>query len=125
MAIVLPLLLLILFGIIDFGLGLNRQLNLTEAAREGARVAALNGSDANVAAKVESVFDPAGVLDVQPTVAVDGTCDPAGTAPGEVRVHVEVSYESFTGIGSMMEVFGQRNIKTFTLTADGVMSCVG
>ena len=42
MALVLPLLLLLLFGIIDFGRVLNAQITLTEAAREGARAAALH-----------------------------------------------------------------------------------
>ena len=38
---VLPLLLLIVFGIIDFGRLLNAQITLTQAAREGARLAAV------------------------------------------------------------------------------------
>ena len=41
-ALLLPLLLLIAFGIIDFGRALNAQITLTQAAREGARLAALN-----------------------------------------------------------------------------------
>src|ERR1700747_2671037 len=35
-ALVFPLLLLIVFGIIDFGRALNAQITLTQAAREGA-----------------------------------------------------------------------------------------
>ena len=37
-ALLLPLLLLIVFGIIDFGRALNAQITLTQAAREGARL---------------------------------------------------------------------------------------
>jgi hypothetical protein len=96
---------------------------LTQAAREGARVAAM-GSSANVAAKVESVFDPAGMIDAPPVVTVTGGCDPNSTQPGEARVEAGVTYESFTGIGVLMEVFGRRDLKTFTITATGVMSCV-
>ena len=42
-ALVLPLLLLVFGGIIDFGLLLQRQQVLTNAAREGARLAVLPG----------------------------------------------------------------------------------
>ncbi len=39
--LVLPVLLLLVFGIVDFGRMLNAQIVVTEAAREGARAAAL------------------------------------------------------------------------------------
>src|SRR5919201_6346799 len=42
-AIVLPLLLLFIFGIIDFGRALYMKNNLTLAAREGARIASVQG----------------------------------------------------------------------------------
>lgn len=43
-ALVLPLLLMLVFGIIDFGRLLNAQLTVSAAAREGARAAAIGGS---------------------------------------------------------------------------------
>ena len=43
-ALLLPVLLLLVFGIIDFGRALNAQITLTQAAREGARIAALRAS---------------------------------------------------------------------------------
>ena len=43
MAIVLPVLVLLAFGIIDFGRMLNAQIQLSQAAREGVRLAALAG----------------------------------------------------------------------------------
>jgi len=47
MAIVLPLLAFLVFGIIDFGRMLNAQIELSQGAREGVRLAAL--SEANPA----------------------------------------------------------------------------
>ena len=44
-ALLLPVLLLLVFGIIDFGRALNAQITLTQAAREGARLAALGQSN--------------------------------------------------------------------------------
>src|ERR1039458_5924651 len=40
-ALLLPVLLLLVFGIVDFGRALNAQITLTQAAREGVRLAAL------------------------------------------------------------------------------------
>ena len=44
-AIVLPLLLLVVFGIVDFGFLFQRYVVLTNAAMEGARVRSLPGYD--------------------------------------------------------------------------------
>jgi Flp pilus assembly protein TadG len=55
MAIVLPLLLLLIMGILDFGFLFQRYVVLTNAAVEGARVATLPGySDADAVARVQS-----------------------------------------------------------------------
>jgi Flp pilus assembly protein TadG len=57
-AILLPLLVVILGGIIDFGLMLNGQISLTHAAREGVRVEAVGTGDP-VAAATDAYLAPA------------------------------------------------------------------
>ena len=72
MAFTLPLLLLISVGIFEFGRAFEVWQVLTNAAREGARVAVLPGiSDAMVSARVQQDAN-AGVLDtgVTPTVTI-------------------------------------------------------
>jgi Flp pilus assembly protein TadG len=56
-ALVLPVLVVILLGIIDFGLAMNAQAVTANAAREGARTASLGGtsSEASAAAKSATV----------------------------------------------------------------------
>ena len=44
-ALVLPILLILLFGIIDFGLYFYNDLQLTQAARDAARYASVNNSE--------------------------------------------------------------------------------
>ena len=51
-ALLFPVLLLIVFGIIDFGRALNAQITLTQAAREGARLAAVG--QPNVVARTQA-----------------------------------------------------------------------
>jgi TadE-like protein len=117
MAIVLPLLLLILFGIIDFGLALNRQILLTEAAREGARAAAL-GRAGDVDAIVTRIIGE------QPSVSV--TPCPVNPAPGDdATVELGYSYATKTPLGTVMLLFGQGSTGSFELTATGVMPCAG
>lgn len=52
MAIVLPLLTFLVFGIIDFGRMLNAQIEISQAAREGVRLAALTEGNAAYATMI-------------------------------------------------------------------------
>lgn len=54
-ALIIPLFLLILMGIMEFGLVFHEYLVVTQAAREGARVAVLGGGDAEVFTTVNNV----------------------------------------------------------------------
>jgi Flp pilus assembly protein TadG len=62
LALVLPILILLIGGIIDFGLAFNAQISLTHAAREGARVEAIGPGDGKAAAEdayVQLATEPA------------------------------------------------------------------
>jgi len=61
MALVMPLLILMIMGIIDFGRIFNGEIQLSQAAREGARIAALGGSGgyipSNVVTRAEAALN--------------------------------------------------------------------
>jgi Flp pilus assembly protein TadG len=117
-ALLLPLLLLLVFGIIDFGRALNAQVTITQAAREGARLEALN--QPNVVGRTQAAAT--GLSSV--TVTIVTSC-PAGAGPG-VNATVRVSYPfSFvTPIGAIAAMFGGSTLGSpLTLTAQGVMPC--
>ena len=57
MALVMPLLILMVMGIIDFGRIFNGEIQLSQAAREGARVAALGFTEANVIARTTAALN--------------------------------------------------------------------
>ena len=62
MALVMPVLFLMLFGIIEFGWILSVQNSLVNAAREGARTGALQGTDYDdISAKVAEQLTPMGL----------------------------------------------------------------
>lgn len=74
-ALILPIMILILFGIIEFGRVFSAQLLVTNGARDGARIAAVGATDLQVeaAAKTGTAYlDPAKVdIDIKPEVAPD------------------------------------------------------
>ena len=57
MALVMPLLILMVMGIIDFGRIFNGEIQLSQAAREGARVAALGFSETNVKTRTSAALN--------------------------------------------------------------------
>jgi hypothetical protein len=116
LALVLPLMLLVVFGVIDFGRMLNTQITLTEAAREGARAAALG-------------FDPAARVDrtVNGMTLASTTVTPCpdDDLTADAVVTVTHAFRPVTPLGSFMGFFGGEGDGSVTITARGVMPCVG
>lgn len=87
LALVLPVLVLILFGIMEFGRLFSAYLVVTNAAREGARLAAVGADDAAIVARVRDAagsLDPAALtVDIEP---------PASNRFSGTEARVTVSY---------------------------------
>jgi Flp pilus assembly protein TadG len=106
-AFVLPVLVTLLIGIIEFGQAYNIKHALQAGAREGARAAALGEDAGDVTATAENAAAPHSV-----TVDLDADCPPDGD--GDARVTVSKVFEfgiPFVDLGDV------------TLTATGVMRC--
>jgi Flp pilus assembly protein TadG len=119
-ALLLPVLLLLLFGIVDFGRAINAQITLTQAAREGARVAALGQSAASVQNRVTTAAAPL----LSPVPATVTTC-PANAGPGvDAVVSVSYAFSFATPVGAIAAMFGSVTYgTTLTLTAKGELPC--
>lgn len=93
-ALVLPLLLMILFGIIEFGLVLFRQEVITNASREGARFGILIGDPRPSTAQIEDVINTyltnAGLDAGNATVNVTGA---QGASGSDLTVSVVYPYD--------------------------------
>ncbi|MFP5219097.1 MAG: TadE/TadG family type IV pilus assembly protein [Actinomycetes bacterium] len=117
MALVLPVLLLVLCGIIDFGRAYNAKVTLTHAAREGVRVWALTApSDpATASANAEATTQAAatGLTGVTVTTPADCTFGTATT----LTATADFSY--------ITPLIADLAPGTTTLTAEGVMRCGG
>ena len=117
-ALLLPLLLLILLGIIDFGRMLNAQETLTQAAREGARLVALGRTDAVSRTQ-------AAATGLSPVSASDQSSCPTGAGlASSSAVQVSYTFQFTPGLGYLVSFFGGSGMSgQITLTARGVMPC--
>ena len=122
---VLPLLLLLFAGIVDFGLMFQRYEVLTNAAREGARLASLPSYtvDTTISEHVLN-YMAAGLGADRNTLAVTTTVDRTGTLSGAPVVRVTVDFDSdFIILGPIMRLFSGGDWTTLTLRAESVMRC--
>lgn len=115
-ALLLPILIMLILGILEFGLAYNAQITVTNAAREGARTMVIQNSPsaAKTAVKtVSSVLNPA-ITDSEITITVSNgttTCTGGSTA----TVNIQYPFKFLTGF------FGTG----YTMTGKAAMRCGG
>jgi Flp pilus assembly protein TadG len=108
-ALILPILVMLVFGIVEFGRGYNAKVTVTHAAREGVRVLALTADPvaAEIAVKNAATSLNAGAITVTSSACTPGT-------PASVTVQYPFTYDvPLVGGG------------TETLSSTGVMRCTG
>ncbi|MFZ1288275.1 MAG: TadE/TadG family type IV pilus assembly protein [Candidatus Phosphoribacter sp.] len=121
LAIVLPVLLLVLGGIIDFGRAFAAQLGVTQGATAGARMVALNYSTGDVSSRVS-----AAALGFPVTTTVLASCPAKGTPISTQASSVRVDHVfSFLIIDGVINLFGAGLAPTLTLSSTGSMRCTG
>ena len=113
-AIVLPILLSLVLGIIAFGHAFFVQAALANAARDGVRVMALQNKSEN--AKAAAVSSASGVVAINQShvVVTPSDCKANGASgPGTATVTIKYPLELLGGIGNV------------TVTGKGTMRCNG
>lgn len=97
--LIIPIFLLLVFAIVDFGMGFHAWISVTNAAREGARIGAVGADADTIEARVR---DTAGGLDDE-DISVNITN--AQGDPGEaVTVEVDYDYELITPLSGILGV---------------------
>ena len=110
-AILAPVLIMILLGIMEFGRAYNAQISLTNAAREGVRVMAVSNNQtlARTAAKNAAVSLSPGLADTNIAFSAANCVTNA-----QMTVTVTYTLSTLTGIAG-----------PFSMTGRGVMLCGG
>ncbi|MDT0167842.1 pilus assembly protein [Pseudarthrobacter sp. BRE9] len=121
MAMLLPLLLLILMGTIEFGRVLNVQISMTQAAREGARYAAIHYKEAGLNVTAATLAAAPSLSGLPVGVTNNASSCAAGS---NVTVTTTVTLPSLSGFLNA-GFFGTPGIFPMTLTGVGVMRCGG
>jgi Flp pilus assembly protein TadG len=112
-ALVLPVLVLLLFGVIEFTRAYNAKTTMTHAAREGARTLALRGTVADAQARVRATSPSLNQANLTiTTTPASGTCTPGQTVSVVLSYRMPYSIPMFrSGEWSLKET--------------GVMRCGG
>lgn len=114
-ALLLPIVLIVIFGIIDFGRAFNAQLALNAGAREGARVLALNTGDATSA--TQNGATPLMNVSVSPI-----SCTTSTDSYASVTASYAFSY--ITPLSPLMQLIGASALTSpITLHATGTFRC--
>lgn len=110
-AILIPVLLAVVIGIFEFGRAWNIDQVLTNAAREGGRLAVIEtSSEGDVLDTVENALTNASLDPAVATITVDGMSDGYGT---QATVQIQYPYE-FVFLGPILDLL---------FTGDGCTSC--
>jgi Flp pilus assembly protein TadG len=100
-AMVLPLMLILMFGIVDFGRAFYVWLTVTNAAREGARVAATQQPIGVVNTRISDAMGPLGTS--QLTITPGNIQGPRGEA---VTIDLTYNFSFVTPIGPLVALVG-------------------
>jgi Flp pilus assembly protein TadG len=110
-ALILPVFLVLLVGMVDFGFAFNAKIALTQAAREGARVVALGGNEGEARTRVNLALTNEGRLLTAATEAQECPVNP--------------DFDDMATVSVTATVETLLPIDDISLSAEGVMQCAG
>ena len=120
-ALLVPIFLMLLFAIVDFGMGFHSWITVTNSAREGARLGAVHATTDDIR---DRVYATATLIneDTNMEVLVTNATD-AGGLPGEsVVVQVDYDYDLITPLASFVAfISGDIIGPTLTLSSTAEM----
>jgi Flp pilus assembly protein TadG len=123
-SLILPVMLILLFALVDFGRGFYTWLLVTNAAREGARAGATQQDEAAIEAKVYDSFcsdyaaGDCGLDETKLDIDIDNA---QGSRGDPVSVDLSYDFEFVTPMGDILALIGGNNLSAPTITAHSSM----
>lgn len=122
-ALIMPIFLIMLFAMVDFGRGFYTWLIITNAAREGARAAAVQMDSSTVDTKLYgsfcSTYPTNCSLDTTKMTVTKGNIQ--GARGTEATVDISYTFDFVTPIGSILRLVGGSNLAAPVITAHSGM----
>ncbi len=117
-ALLVPIFLMLLFAIVDFGMGFHSWITVTNSAREGARLGAVAATQQQIE---DRVYDTANLINE--STNMDVLVTNAQGSPGEsVVVQVDYDYDLITPLASLVTfISGDIIGPTLTLSSTAEM----
>lgn len=115
-ALVVPVLLLLVFGIVDFSRAYNAQITLSEAAAQGVRTLAVGGTAAQAETAVRNSLQGSSIPSGDVTFSNEAACSGTNT-----KATITVTDASFSLVTPVPTFLGIPN--TLTLFAVGARQC--
>lgn len=127
-AVVVPIFLVLVMGIVDFGMGLKSWISITNAAREAARWGAIHCSSGDYTnSDVEQrAIDTATGLDAAALTATVDTsagvaCDASQNSTQSLVVNVDYEYKMITPLAGMLSLLGGGSSSSINLSSSADM----
>jgi Flp pilus assembly protein TadG len=115
-ALLIPIFLILLFAIVDFGMGFHSWITVTNSAREGARLGAVSATMEKIEERVRLTANLP-KQDINMTVTVTNSVDTGGQPGESVVVQVDYDYDLITPLAGLVgNIFGPT--LTFSSTAE-------
>ncbi len=99
-ALLIPIFLILLFAIVDFGMGFHSWITVTNSAREGARLGAVSATQQDIIDRVYQTSDLPNE-DINMTVTVTNA---QGQPGGSVVVQVDYDYDLITPLAGLVQL---------------------
>ncbi|MCB5292802.1 TadE/TadG family type IV pilus assembly protein [Arthrobacter sp. SO3] len=117
-ALILPIFLALILGVVEFGRAFSIQVSMAESAREAARYTAIHYTEAgSLAVAKQKAIDAAPIADLQPGEITISTCGPDLDAV--VLIKANTAY--LTGLPTLLPFLPD----VMSISAKGVMRCGG
>lgn len=123
-AMILPIFLLLLFALVDFGRGFYSWMIVTNAAREGARAAAVGLNDAGIDAKIRDSYCDGSDCSLEPGkmfVTKTNTVSQGGTRGQQTTITIAYDFDFVTPIGDLLHLVSGGSLSEPTIHASSSM----
>lgn len=120
---ILPIFLVLMFGLVDFGRAFYTWMLVTNAAREGARVAAVQGNSSSIDARIYDSFCSSFPSDcsLEPGKLTISKANVQGVRGSAVSIDLAYDFEFVTPLGGILQMLGGSNLASPTISAHSSM----